>query len=84
MSIIERAHLSFIHTQLKQVCMRDKKRFIGEEMKLLLSLGFILSWFGIVLGDGTYTKEVVGFSPSRFPDENLCVLFLLFSLSFFQ
>ena len=59
----EGAPLIWTDNSLKQVHMREKKRFVREEKTLLLSLVFILSWFGIALGDGIYTKEVVGFSP---------------------
>ena len=37
-------------------------------------MGFILSWFSIVLGDCIYTKEFVGFSPLWFPRGKICVL----------
>ena len=59
----EGAPLIWIHNSLNQVRMKEKEKFVGEKKKLLLSLGFILSWFGIALGDIIYTEEVVGFSP---------------------
>ena len=76
--------LIWTYYSLKKVCEREReKMFVGEKKKLLLSLGFILYWFGIALGDRIYTKEVVGFSPMWFPRINLCVIFVLLCLSFF-
>ena len=67
--------LIYIYKSLKQMSMREKKKFTEEEKNFLLYLGFILSWFGIALGDGIYTKEFVWFSPLWFPEENIFVLF---------
>ena len=67
--------LIWTHNSLKQVHMREK---------LFLSLGFILSWLGIALGDEIYTKEVVGFSPLWIPREKSLCSFVLLYLSFFQ
>ena len=76
--------LIWTHTQLKQVRMTENKRIDREEKKLLLSLGFILSWFEIALGDIIYTKEVIGFSPLWFPREKYLCSFVLLCLYFFQ
>ena len=43
--------LIWTYNSLKKVCKREKKKFVGEKKKLLLSLGFILSWFGVALGE---------------------------------
>ena len=56
----EGAPLIWTHTKLKKVRMKENKMFTGEEKKLLLSLGFILSWFGLL------EEEVAGFSHLRF------------------
>ena len=56
---------------------REKDKCVGKEEEeageYILSLG-ILSWFDIVLSDGTILKKLRGFLLYGFPKENLCVL----------
>ena len=69
-------HLDTQHTS-KFAQEREKDKCAGEEEEEvaedILSLG-ILSWFDIVLSDGTILKELLGFFLYGFLEENLCVL----------
>ena len=70
----EGAPLIWTHNLLKQVCKREKKKFDGEEKKLVYLLGFILSLFGMYLVIESKLKKLLGFLPCGFLDENNCVI----------
>ena len=70
-----------LYTQASAHEREEEAHWRREEESIIF--GVLTIYVGISLGDIIYTKEVVGFSPSWFHRENLCVLLCCYTyLSF--